>query len=226
MRIVVTGGTGFIGRALVAALVSRGDDVCVITREPARARAELQPRSLWRRGRPTRPERARAGRADAVVHLAGEGVADGRWTERAARADSLEPRRDDRGARRGDRAGAEEARVGERVGGRDLWDAEGRPRARRAGSPRSGRSRPGLRRLGGCDGASASRGGEGGADADRDRAREGWRSAREDAPGVQGLRGGTARRRGAVAQLGPHRGRRSRAPLRARHHELRRARST
>ncbi len=84
MRIVVTGGTGFIGQSLVAALVSRGDEVCVITRDPARvhtgppssgapATAEAwSAREAWTK---------RVRESDAVVHLAGEGVADGRWTE-------------------------------------------------------------------------------------------------------------------------------------------------
>jgi uncharacterized protein (TIGR01777 family) len=83
VRIVVTGGTGFIGHVLVAALVSRGDDVCVITRDPARVRtgdrssgapaaAEAwSAREAWSK---------RVQESDAVVHLAGEGVADGRWT--------------------------------------------------------------------------------------------------------------------------------------------------
>jgi uncharacterized protein (TIGR01777 family) len=86
LRIVVTGATGFVGRALVGHLVSRGDDVCAISRDPERARAELPSgvaleawtaRAAW-------GERVRA--SDAVVHLAGEGVADGRWTsEKLAR---------------------------------------------------------------------------------------------------------------------------------------------
>ena len=82
MRVVVTGGTGFIGRALVAALVARGDEVSVLTRDPARARAggetpaavALLPwgdRAQWT---------AQVGQSDAVVNLAGEGVADARWT--------------------------------------------------------------------------------------------------------------------------------------------------
>jgi uncharacterized protein (TIGR01777 family) len=80
VRVVVTGGTGFIGRALVDSLVGRGDDVTVITRDPGRARGELplavaieawDAAGAW-------GERVRA--CDAVVHLAGEGVADGRWT--------------------------------------------------------------------------------------------------------------------------------------------------
>ncbi len=79
VRIVVTGATGFIGRALVAALVSRGDEVCVITRDPAHAKLPgVAVVEAWA-AREAWGGLVRA--SDAVVHLAGEGVADGRWTE-------------------------------------------------------------------------------------------------------------------------------------------------
>ncbi|MGD0525973.1 MAG: TIGR01777 family oxidoreductase [Polyangiaceae bacterium] len=72
MRILLTGGTGFIGTALCAALEKRGDAVVVVSRRPspAGARASVG----WD---------AVAGeveRAEAVIHLAGEPVADARWT--------------------------------------------------------------------------------------------------------------------------------------------------
>src|SRR5690349_4158336 len=37
MRVVVTGGAGFIGRAVVERLVARGDAVVALVRDPARA---------------------------------------------------------------------------------------------------------------------------------------------------------------------------------------------
>src|SRR5262245_59054212 len=37
MRVVVTGGAGFLGRAIVRALVERGDEVVALVRDPARA---------------------------------------------------------------------------------------------------------------------------------------------------------------------------------------------
>ncbi|MGQ9841513.1 MAG: NAD-dependent epimerase/dehydratase family protein, partial [Anaerolineae bacterium] len=37
MRIIITGGTGFIGRRLVAELAGAGYEVIVLTRNPARA---------------------------------------------------------------------------------------------------------------------------------------------------------------------------------------------
>lgn len=80
MRVVVTGGTGFIGRALVAALTARKDEVTVVSRDPARARGVLPAGvacEAWA-AREAWAERVRA--AAVVVHLAGEGVADQRWT--------------------------------------------------------------------------------------------------------------------------------------------------
>ena len=37
MRVFVTGGTGFIGRAVVRRLLDRGDRVTAVVREPERA---------------------------------------------------------------------------------------------------------------------------------------------------------------------------------------------
>ena len=72
MRIVIAGGTGFIGEPLVRRLVARGDDVAVITRNPAKVRV----------GRPLPWQQVgEAASADVVINLAGENVGGGRWTE-------------------------------------------------------------------------------------------------------------------------------------------------
>jgi len=72
MKIVVAGGTGFIGEPLVRRLLARGGDVAVLTRHPAKVRA----------GRPLPWEAAgEAASADVVINLAGENVGGGRWTE-------------------------------------------------------------------------------------------------------------------------------------------------
>jgi uncharacterized protein (TIGR01777 family) len=79
-RILVTGATGFVGRPLVAALLARGDQVVVLTRNPERAaslgkveaiQAEIETAGPW--------QDAIAG-CDAVVHLAGESVGERRWS--------------------------------------------------------------------------------------------------------------------------------------------------
>jgi uncharacterized protein (TIGR01777 family) len=68
MRVLVTGGTGFIGGALVRTLAERGDEAVVVSRRPDSTGVG------W-----DAVERE-VERADAVVHLAGESVAGGRWT--------------------------------------------------------------------------------------------------------------------------------------------------
>ncbi|HEY8515403.1 MAG TPA: TIGR01777 family oxidoreductase [Candidatus Binatia bacterium] len=82
MKIVVTGATGFIGRELVSRLLASGHEVTAWSRSATRAKgrlpalcevAEVDPR------KPIDPARLRG--VDAIVHLAGESVASGRWTE-------------------------------------------------------------------------------------------------------------------------------------------------
>jgi hypothetical protein len=87
VKVAVTGATGLIGQAVVAALVERGDEVTVLSRDAARARERLGGSvgaHEWAdpAGSPA-PAEALAGR-DGVVHLAGEPVAQ-RWSEAARR---------------------------------------------------------------------------------------------------------------------------------------------
>lgn len=87
MKVVaVTGATGTIGRALVQALLDRGDDPVVLTRDPDRARATFGDVDAVRWADPkSEPAPAEALReADAVIHLLGEPIAQ-RWTESAKR---------------------------------------------------------------------------------------------------------------------------------------------
>ena len=87
MRVLLTGATGFVGRALVRALAERGDRGVALTRDPARARIalpELADAFAWDPlGGP--PPREAFDGVDAVVNLMGESVV-GRWTERKKRA--------------------------------------------------------------------------------------------------------------------------------------------
>jgi uncharacterized protein (TIGR01777 family) len=73
MKIVVAGGSGFIGEPLVRSLVQRGDDVFVLTRSPSKVNAgrALSWDGAWRDD---------VANADAVINLAGENVGEGRWT--------------------------------------------------------------------------------------------------------------------------------------------------
>jgi uncharacterized protein (TIGR01777 family) len=85
MRVTVTGATGRIGGALVGALLSRGDEVTVLSRDPEKARRALSGVAAvaWDPSAGPAPAEALGGRG-AVVHLAGEDVAQ-RWTDDAKR---------------------------------------------------------------------------------------------------------------------------------------------
>ena len=76
LRVAVTGATGFVGGALVPALVASGHRVERVSRQPPRpGSVDIQ----WDPARGHLDARALEG-VDAVVHLAGESVAAGRWT--------------------------------------------------------------------------------------------------------------------------------------------------
>ncbi len=74
-RVVVTGSSGLIGTPLVAALRGRGDEVVRLVRRPPSAPDEVRWDPASRRLDPGVLDGA-----DAVVHLAGAGVGDRRWT--------------------------------------------------------------------------------------------------------------------------------------------------
>jgi len=78
MKVAVTGASGLIGSALVAALREDGDQVVSLVRRSPAAPDEI----AWdpRAERGGVPPDALAG-TSAVVHLAGAGVADHRWTD-------------------------------------------------------------------------------------------------------------------------------------------------
>ncbi|HEY2636962.1 MAG TPA: NAD-dependent epimerase/dehydratase family protein, partial [Solirubrobacteraceae bacterium] len=80
MRVTVTGATGLVGGRLVRELTGRGDEVTVLSRNPDRARDALGVEAVgWNPEHEPAPTAALAGR-DAVVHLAGENIAQ-RWSD-------------------------------------------------------------------------------------------------------------------------------------------------
>ena len=87
MHIVVSGGSGFLGRALEQVLTSHGHRVSVLTR---RARAGRLGDVIWTPNGEAGPWAQALVGADVVVNLAGEGIADARWTRtrKAALLDS------------------------------------------------------------------------------------------------------------------------------------------
>jgi uncharacterized protein len=83
MRIVVTGGTGFIGRALCPSLVQDGHQVTVLARNAGSASHLLGPlvTAIEWNGRETGSWEQSLEGADAVINLAGAPIAEARWTE-------------------------------------------------------------------------------------------------------------------------------------------------
>jgi len=83
--VTVTGASGLIGSALVAELHEHGAEVTVLSRDPSRAREALGVEAVgWDPLGEPAPVQALSG-ADAVVHLAGENVAQ-RWSKQAKQA--------------------------------------------------------------------------------------------------------------------------------------------
>lgn len=74
--VLVTGGTGFVGRRLVDALVSAGHEVIVLTRNRTTAQGALGPARIVT----SLDEISDDARIDAVVNLAGEPISDSPWT--------------------------------------------------------------------------------------------------------------------------------------------------
>jgi hypothetical protein len=82
-KIVVTGGTGFIGQKLVRRWVSAGSTVTVLARDTRAAAARLGDSvrvAPWSIEEPAR-WRAELEDAGGVVNLAGAGIMDARWTD-------------------------------------------------------------------------------------------------------------------------------------------------
>lgn len=80
MRVGVTGSNGLIGRALVTALAERGDDVVTFVRPGTSQRSSTSVRWDPARDILDAEDLARVGGLDAIVHLAGAGIGDRRWT--------------------------------------------------------------------------------------------------------------------------------------------------
>jgi uncharacterized protein len=76
--VLVTGGTGFIGTALVRRLIERGDKVYVIARAPAKAERLFGSQALIAPALQALPETVRI---DAIVNLAGAPVFGRPWTD-------------------------------------------------------------------------------------------------------------------------------------------------
>ncbi len=80
--VLITGGTGMIGKRLTQLLIGKGYEVIILSRESSGVRCEQKGVSYanWDISKQTIDKEA-IGKADHIIHLAGAGVADKRWTK-------------------------------------------------------------------------------------------------------------------------------------------------
>lgn len=85
MRILIAGGSGFLGRALTTALTGAEHQVTVLTRRTAVSAGKSQGASIsyvsWNPDGTAGSWAVACGHADVVINLAGESIAAKRWTD-------------------------------------------------------------------------------------------------------------------------------------------------
>lgn len=87
MRVLITGGSGLVGRALTANLARDGNEVIILSRRPERVIAlPLGASATWWDGHTTEGWGSLANATDAIINLAGENIGACRWTEGRKRA--------------------------------------------------------------------------------------------------------------------------------------------
>ena len=77
--VLITGGTGLIGKALTQALIERGYEVIILTRKIPETKSSIN-YALWDVEKQTIDKNA-VSKADHIIHLAGASVAEKRWTD-------------------------------------------------------------------------------------------------------------------------------------------------
>ena len=80
MKIVIAGGTGFLGRPLCAALVGDGHEVVVLTRNEQTRTPDGTRALTWDLERALSPWASELDGAGAVINLSGEPIAGHRWS--------------------------------------------------------------------------------------------------------------------------------------------------
>ena len=80
MKIAITGGTGFVGRALTEELLSHEHEILILTRNPDKHKARTGVKYVKWLSDGARPEETLEG-IHAFINLAGESINSGRWTD-------------------------------------------------------------------------------------------------------------------------------------------------
>jgi uncharacterized protein (TIGR01777 family) len=79
--VLITGGTGLIGKALTALLISNGYEVIIFSRSARTSDTKSVSYAVWDVNKGT-IDIAAIQKSDYIIHLAGAGVADKRWTKK------------------------------------------------------------------------------------------------------------------------------------------------
>jgi uncharacterized protein (TIGR01777 family) len=79
--VLITGGTGMVGTSLTELLLSKGYQVIILTRKPQASNVPNLTYAVWDIAKGYIDPLA-IGKADTIVHLAGAGVADKRWSKK------------------------------------------------------------------------------------------------------------------------------------------------
>jgi uncharacterized protein (TIGR01777 family) len=80
MKVLISGGTGLLGTTLIQKLVSRGHSVHVLTRTPKKQSSATTIQFGWNPAKQEIDEQC-FNNVDAIIHLAGAGIADKAWTK-------------------------------------------------------------------------------------------------------------------------------------------------
>lgn len=82
MKIIVAGGSGFTGKALIPRLVAEGHEVVLLTRNPSAARLRVDQRATFVQwdGRTSGPWESHVDGTDAILNFAGEPLDAKRWS--------------------------------------------------------------------------------------------------------------------------------------------------
>ncbi len=84
MKVLVTGATGLVGKKLVAALIHKGHQVTITSRDSEKARTIFQDKVktvTWKDYNSELPLEAVLG-IDSVIHLMGENIGAKRWSKK------------------------------------------------------------------------------------------------------------------------------------------------
>ena len=88
IKIVIAGGSGFIGDKLTDILLKKGHEILILTRKEKQSKQDIN-YIKWL-GEGTNPEKE-IDKADAFINLAGVSINDGRWDSKTSAENLRKP---------------------------------------------------------------------------------------------------------------------------------------